>query len=143
MLMTRLYERNAKGRMRIAGVKLVHTGHTPEQNFKVEFVARMEALGLMTVGNGSLTLHAEQEDVHYTVHKSPGRYCCHCGAKLIDDATGAAAREHVKAEHEGKKSPDEQNPSGYRMANTYECVIDADQHKRFSAKPRLAAKGKR
>lgn len=143
MLMKRLYDQNARGKKRISGVRLVHSGTSPEQKWTTKKVDMLESLGLMSVGPGRLTLHAEHGDVNYEVSKQPGRWCCHCGQKLIDDADGAAARAHVKAEHDGKKSPDKENPSGYRMSHSYETVIDAKDHKQFSLKPRAVAAAKR
>lgn len=77
----------------------------------------------LSKGQDKITIHAEGGDVVFDVVSEPGRYCCHCGEKLADDATGEAARSHVSAEHSGKKSPDKRNPSGYEMRNYFDCKV--------------------
>jgi len=115
-------------------VSLGHTGTTPEQNFSGGLINTALAEGWATISKGKLTLHVHPEDLVFTIKRMPGRYCCHCGEKLADDATGELARGHVAAAHHDTKSPDSGNPAGYCMTSAYECVLDAEQHEKFRVK---------
>jgi YgiT-type zinc finger domain-containing protein len=115
-------------------VSLAHTGVSPEQNFSAGLMAAAIAEGWCSISKRKLILHVEPQDLIYTILRLPGRYCCHCGEKLPDDATGELARAHVAITHIGKPSPDNQNPGGYLMTNAYECVLDRTQHKKFRVK---------
>lgn len=106
----------------------------PKQRFSGGLVEAAVAEGWMTVGQGKVVIHCalpaptgesfHPADLTYRIVRIPGRYCCHCGEKLPDDATGELARAHVAREHAGQRSPDRENPSGYGMVNAYECERD-------------------
>ena len=111
-----------------------HTGASPEQNFSGGLIEAGVTEGWVSITKGKLILNVKPEDLVYTIKRGPGRYCCHCGGKLADDATGEMARAHVAAEHKGEKSPDQANPGGYCMLNHYECVLDEAQHAKYRVK---------
>jgi len=134
MLLKRLYDHSGE-KPRLAGVSVAHTGTYREQNFSAQLVAEALAAGWMSIAQGKLTLHAREGDLVYSIVRGPGRYCCHCGEKLEEDALGHAARAHIEKAHPGAKSPDQAWPSGYAWIKAYECVLDAEQHQRFRAKP--------
>lgn len=120
----------------LSHIEVKHTGASPEQNFSTRLVEQGVALGFMTLGKGKITLHAKPEDLTYKIVRSPGHYCCHCGAWLTDAAmllgsglTNGA--QHVVDEHPGVPSPDAGNPSGYERINHYETILDTEQHNRF------------
>lgn len=94
--------------------------------------------GYFSVKDGQLSIKtAEGEpDVVYKIVRGPGWYCCHCAKKLSDSVEGAA---HVKAEHAGVTSPDDNNPSGWSRDNHYtlEWVSGGDPKPEVGAGGRL------
>lgn len=121
----------------LKNVVIIHTGTHAEQNFSGGLVDAAISEGWMTITKGKIILHAQRQDgvdvdLNYTINRMPGRYCCHCGEKLPDDATGELARAHVKERHIGP-SPDPENPAGYSMLNHYACTLDLKQHEWFRA----------
>lgn len=115
----------------IAGIDVQHTGVDASQNFSRRVVDAGVQQGWLTLSKGKLILHTNQEDLVYTVARTPGLYCCHCGASLGEDATGQSGQEHVRAMHKDEPSPDPSNPAGYRRTHAYECTLDHDQHVRW------------
>jgi len=151
MLLKRIYrkpegweaKRDAKGNLLnpppLDHIAVKHTGTHAEQNFSTQLVEAAVTEGWMTLGQGKLTVHGKPEDLVYKIRRAPGHYCCHCGMKLPDAAAFAApgatnGMRHVADAHAGKKSPDAGNPAGYCRINHYECVLAAEQHKKFSAR---------
>lgn len=128
-------ERDAHGNLTnplpVKSLTLKHTGVHPEQNFSRRLIDGGLQEGWLSLGHGQVVLHTEQGDLHYTVNKVPGSYCCFCDAKLDDDTTGTSGREHVREFHEGAESPDPSNPMGFRVTNAYECTLDADEHAKW------------
>lgn len=116
----------------VVGVIVKHTGTHPEMNFKRQRVEEALAAGWMSISQGKLTLHAEDEDLVYTITRIPGTYCCHCDAKLDDDVRGDSGRRHVTTYHAGVASPDTSNPAGFLVTHAYECVLDAAQHAKWN-----------
>lgn len=112
----------------VVGVSVKHTGTHPEQHFKRQRVEEALAAGWMSIGQGKLTVHAEEEDLVFTITRIPGTYCCYCGAKLQDDVRGDDGRRHVALHHAGAESPDSSNPAGFLVTHAYECVLDESQH---------------
>ena len=96
---------------------------TDTQVFSPNVIAGGIAEGWLDASDKTITIHTTDGDLVYNIVKKPGRYCCHCGEKLQDDATGETAREHVAKKHAGKQSPDPENPSGYKMQNFTECEV--------------------
>lgn len=135
MRLKRFYKHDAAGN--VAGLDYVSvgdTGITPNQNFSSGLIDAAVSEGWATLSKGQLILHVVPEDLVYTIKRVPGRYCCHCGEKLPDDATGELARSHVAREHSNAPSPDKQNPAGYCMVNAYGCELNAAQHEKFKVK---------
>lgn len=89
-----------------------------KQHFSTRFVEKQIADGLMSMGQGKITLHTKPE-LKYTIVRPPGLYCAHCNASLAD---ASMAKQHVESAHKGKPSPDESNPAGYRRDNFYTAV---------------------
>lgn len=121
-------------------IEVLDTGTTPEHNFSERLVAQGFVQGFMTLSKGQITLHA-QEDLKYTIKRAPGYYCCHCGAALVDanqmvEPGVTLGLKHVRTEHEGKPSPDPENPSGYCKLNHYETVLDSAQHAKLKFNPK-------
>jgi len=120
-----------------------HTGVNPEQNFSEKLIRAGQTEGFLTMSGGRLILHSKPENLQYKILRGPGYYCCHCGKELPDanlfikDDQGEPTdrtfgMEHVEQVHSGKKSPDSNNPAGYRRVNGYECVLEEGQHKKFN-----------
>jgi hypothetical protein len=100
-------------------VKVLRAG--PRQHFSQDFLDRQIAAGLISLGNGKITVKTAdgEPDLVYTIETGPGLYCCHCKAPM-DDSKSAQA--HVAEKHGGASSPDKNNPSGYRRDNWYTGV---------------------
>lgn len=120
-------------------ISLGHTGHSPEQNFSTSLVVEMLTAGIMEIHDSELFFKVHPETLRYTTKRVPGKYCCHCGEKLPDDAAGDMARLHVATKHAGHTSPSKANPAGYEAIHYYECVLDAKQHAEFKKKAGEAA----
>jgi hypothetical protein len=112
----------------LAGVAVAHTGVDAEQNFSERLVTLAIAEGWVSISKGKLVLHSVSEDLRYTINRAPGFYCTHCGEK---QDSAEAAKAHIAAAHAGKPSPDRTNPAGYEKVNSYECVLDSEQHSRL------------
>lgn len=81
--------------------------------------------GWLTYSGGYITIRSVNAgELKYRVACVPGYYCCHCGKSLDGEV---AARQHVKAEHDGQKSPDLTNPSGYRRDHHYTCILEGPE----------------
>lgn len=115
--------------LRLVGVSVKHTGVSREQNFGMKMVSRAINEGWMSVSKGRLTIHAKEGALHYEIKRTSGYYCCHCGERL---AAGEGLA-HIEAKHKGVKSPDANNPSGYRMVDGYETVLEAEMHEKLKA----------
>lgn len=111
-------------------VALAHTGTDRRQRFSERLIRTAIAEGWCSIAAGMLTLHVEPGDLVYTIERTPGTYCCHCGERLDGEA-----RAHVAQRHAGLASPDPSNPAGYERVNAYECVLDERQHERYRARP--------
>lgn len=94
----------------IAHLELIHSGAGPERHFSTRFVADALARGWMTIVGNRLAFHVKPETLHYTIVRVPGKYLC---------AT---------------------EPSGYEIIHYYDCVLDAEQHRRWSQASITAAK---
>lgn len=132
MLLKRFYKTSPEGVRSFDYVSVAHTGTHPEQNFSDRLVAGAVAEGWMSLSRGKIIVHAQPEDLVYTIKRGPGVYCCFTGKKLDGQVE---ARAHVAKNFAGKPSPDKSNPGGYEVLHAYECVLDADQHDKFMAKP--------
>jgi hypothetical protein len=149
MELKRHYEKDADGKpVRVSHVSVVHTGTTPQQNFSGRLVDAGLADGWLAISGTRLTIKTDGEPLGYTIVHPPGVYCCHDGKpialsqrardeRLRDPTHAKLAASEARAYLEkhgfaGKASPDPQNPSGYRVADHYECVLDADQHAQFN-----------
>ena len=126
MLLKRIHRHDPNGLKRpvVSGVIVKRICANGKQKFSVKVVKTGIAEGWMFLSEKLITIKTPQGDMKWKIIAGPGRYCCHCGEKLMDDQTGAAAREHVKAKHAGKKSPDAEHPAGYRMNNYYDCELE-------------------
>ncbi len=135
MKLKRLYERdaaggvarNAEGVPKVTDVKVLHETKSGRQNFTPNFVTGGAAEGWLVLGDGKITIKSTDGDLVYVIKRQPGYYCCHC-QKRLDDGSGQltpegtfGSRRHVDALHKSKKSPDPNNPSGYRKDNYFAC----------------------
>ena len=115
----------------IAGVDVVHTGIQAEQNFSTSLITEFIKLGIAEIEGEQLILHTASDDLIYTIKRTPGRWCLHCGEKLPDDAGGELARLHMAMNHNGESSPSANDPAGYVWLTYFECVLDAAQHAQY------------
>lgn len=115
----------------LVGLDLVHTGFSPEKNFSTSLITEFIKIGIAQLDGDELILRTATEDLHYTIKRTPGRWCLHCGEKLPDDTSGEMARLHIVMKHNGVPSPVESVPAGYEWLTYFECVLDKKQHAKF------------
>lgn len=117
MLLKRQFD-HSSGTPVLTHVKVLRAG--PVQKITPKFLQQQMAAGILSAGNGKITLKTAEgeDDLVYKIQRGPGLYCCHCEAPLTDSK---AAQKHVTEEHDNEDSPDETNPAGYRMDNFYLC----------------------
>ena len=135
MLLKRICKEDGK----LDYISLANTGTTANQNFSTKFVTECLGKGIMEIVDTDLIFRVHPEDLIYTIKRTPGRYCLHCGEKLPDDAGGQLARLHIAQKHAGVPSPSEQDLSGYVALNHFECVLDSKQHEKFRVKQKALA----
>jgi hypothetical protein len=158
MELKRHYEKDAEtGKpVRVSHVSVVHTGTAPEQNFSGRLVDAGLADGWLAISGTKLTIKTDAGPLVYTIVHPPGYYCCHDGKpitlsqrardeRLRDPTHAKLAASEARAYLEkngflGKPSPDPQNPAGYRVADHYECKLDAEQHAKFNVQAMKASR---
>lgn len=92
-----------------------------EQNFTQEFINDSVSSGLMSFSKGKIILHTKPELI-YAVVRTPGFYCCHDNEKLSSELD---AKTYTNNKFNGIKSPDDNNPVGYRKDNFFHCVQES------------------
>lgn len=116
MLLKRIFDHTG-GSPVLKAVKVLR--HKKRQNFSTKFIEQQTASGLVSMGDGVLSLRTEPP-LKYKIISGPGYYCCHCGIAV----SGAEeARKHIDKEHKKKASLDKGNPAGYRRDNHYACEV--------------------
>lgn len=90
------------------------------QHFTQEFINDSVASGLMSFGNGKLTLHTEPELI-YNVVRTPGYYCCHDNKGLGDQKQ---SERYVADNFADVECKDKNNPAGYRKDNFFYCELE-------------------
>lgn len=68
------------------GVRVLHTGTSPAQNFSTRLVTQAAAEGWLSISGDALTLRAENGDFRYRVLRQPGKHPAdnHCGYEVIN-----------------------------------------------------------
>lgn len=92
------------GKPILSHIEVQHTGTTRDQHFSVDLVAAGLAEGWLSIAGGKLTLHAQPEDLVYTILRVPGKY------------------------------PSKAEASGYEVIHYYDCILDEAQHATYCAK---------
>lgn len=90
-----------------------------KQNFTRKFIDKSLEDGFMSMIKGDIVLHTNPE-LTYKVVKVPGIFCCFTGVRLGDQKE---ARAYIADNYAGEKSPDLNNPSGYRDDRFYACEL--------------------
>lgn len=67
-------ETEEDGSAKLDHIEVKHTGTTPQQNFSDTLVLNGLREGWLSIKGGVLTLHAQPEDLHYTIQRVPGKY---------------------------------------------------------------------
>lgn len=126
MLLKRKYHPylNTVEPLTVSGIIVKRLSSDGKQKFSSKLVKTGQDEKWLTKKATTITIHDQEGDIVFNINRIPGRYCCHCGEKLIDDATGEAARTHVAAEHADEVSPDRNNPSGYELLTYYDCELE-------------------
>ena len=117
MMLKKLYEGEGPD-ARVVGIKVLRPG-ARVKHLSQGFIDNGVREGWLSMTDGKVVLHVENNDVVYKIEAFPGYFCCHCD-KSMD--SGPGARAHLDFEHSGVSSPDSNNPSGYRRDNFYLCV---------------------
>lgn len=89
------------GKPVLSHIEVQHTGTTRDQHFSDSLVAAGLVEGWLSITDGQLTLHAQPEDLVYTILRVPGKYAS-------------------KTER-----------SGYEVIHYYDCILDEAQHERL------------
>lgn len=123
---------------RITHVDVVHTGTHEAQNWGAKHVAAWVEEGWMRVDGDSIivTTGEGQPDLVYTIKRRPGYYCADTGERVplsdlaltqfMSQSMATLAPREAVAWLKGK------GRSGkYAATRSYECVLDAKQHKQF------------
>ena len=97
--------------------------HNKTQNFTQKFIDKGIEEGYVTLSKGNITIHAKPNDLVYKIVRMPGWYCCHDDKKM---ESSEDAKRYLIRNFKGKKSPDSNNPSGYRKDNFYHCKLTKD-----------------
>lgn len=92
---------DTEGQPVLSHIEVQHTGTTRDQHFSDSLVAAGLVQGWLSITNGKLTLHAQTEDLVYTILRVPGKY--------------ASTSEK----------------SGYEIIHYYDCLLDEAQHERL------------
>jgi len=84
------------GRPIVTHVKVLRAG--PKQKISSRFVSEQAAVGILSIGDGKISLKTADgdPDLVYTIERGPGYYCCHCWLKVAD---AWEALTHIAAEH--------------------------------------------
>lgn len=137
MYLKRLYaprtDQNAPPR--VTGVRVLRAKRI--QNLSPSLLDGGEAEGWLTRSRGTVTIHGEKGDVVYQIAERPGLYSCFTGERLADIGDWKTAQAHIAAKHAGEKSPDVQNPAGYRANHGFTGVLVGDEVEDMT--PELAA----
>lgn len=101
-------------------VKPLHV--SKEWNVSERMIAYGVQQGFLGIAGGKLLLVTPdgQENLEFDIVFAPGRYCCHCDASLGSEDE---ARAHLQSYHFDLKSPDPENPAGWRHIKHYECRL--------------------
>jgi len=116
-----------------SGIQLQSIPAGRRQHIPQKWIDKHVARGFATLDENKLTMHTIDGDMSFSIDHGPSRYCCHCGEALPnedlepgghlipqgDPRLGAAARAHVAEKHAGVKSPDPENPAGYKYKMYY------------------------
>ena len=125
MLLKRRFEKNADGNLVLdTDGKPVITRvdvkrYSEKQNFTRKFIDKSLQDGFMSMSKGTIVLHTNPE-LTYKVILVPGIYCCHTDKRLGDQKE---ARKYIAENFKDVKSPDSNNPSGYRDDRFYACEL--------------------
>ena len=86
------------------------------QHFSPRILERGMAEGWLSIVDGRVILRTADGDpsIEFSILEAPGTFCCFCNAR---QASSPDAQAHIAAKHADKKSPDPQNPAGYRVDN--------------------------
>lgn len=90
------------------------------QNFTQKFFDRSICEGFASMSKGLFILHTIDGDLEYKIIRSPGHYCCYDNKLLGDEKE---ARKYIADNFKGEKSPDLNNPAGYRKDNFHACEL--------------------
>ena len=102
----------------VSGVEILRA--KGPHKFSPRFVEGGVMEGWLVLGRGMVTVHGSNGDAVFRIVTQPGYYCSHCGAKLDGGSDGVEQKKHLAEKHTGvdgkvTKSPDPDNPSGYRL----------------------------
>jgi hypothetical protein len=109
-------------------------GGPPEHfNFDEKWVTREIGAGTVSLGRGTLTIHATDGDISYLIKRVPGAYCLYCKDRIGDGPArtpeaAALRREYVRACQKSPNDMDE-HEAGYEVIHYYEGALFPDLDK--------------
>lgn len=93
--------------------------YSKNQHFTQNFVNKAIEQEFLTMSKGSIILHTRPE-LTYKIIAVPGYFCCHDNTALGGEKE---AKTYVEENFAQEKSPDNENPCGYRKDNFYRCEL--------------------
>ena len=114
-------KRRAAAKPLVVGVIVQELPKNGKQHFTPNLVEGGQKEGWLVIDDNHITIN---DEFKFKIVGVPGRYCLHCGEKLIDDDKGTEARKHIAKHHADVDSPDENEPSGYTCNNYYACELE-------------------
>jgi hypothetical protein len=118
MLLKKIYKEDGKTVDYLKVLKI-----TPIQKFSPRFINAGLDGGYLSFTKEKITLTSKPNDLVYNVKETPGFFCCFDNERM---ANGTAAQAYILENFPGQKSPDPQNPSGYRKDNFYLCELQGE-----------------
>ena len=116
MLLKRIYDRSGD-KPKLDHIKVSRISKT--QKITQQSINRLMVDNAVTVGDGKIVLHTVPA-LTYDIIRMPGYYCCFDEKPLSDQKT---ARKYVAENFADEKSPDKENPAGYRKDDFYFCEL--------------------
>lgn len=125
---------------KIDHVEIVHTGRSPEQNFRRGLIEDGIADGWVTLDGDTLTMRAQPQDLVYTVTREPGYYCLSTRERIPLSARAWSAQLPVRdrlcsAEAQAWLVSRGRAAGDYEVTNAYECVLADALHTKFHGVP--------
>lgn len=124
---------------RCTGVRVKHTGLSPEQNFSHRLIEQAMAEGWVVIDGDTLTMQAKPEALRFRLRRVPGYYCISTGERIpVSDIAWTRMRSTGLGDLSRKEAlawllARGRAQTDYEVTNAYECVLDEEQHAKYRA----------